>query len=255
MTVLVFTDFDGVLTGYNGQFVVQSQFYDTFFEDRNLHLLKPLEEMVTLLQRHFRDKDDAHPDRQFLIQPAAIRFLKEALRSDQIQIIIITANEIPYLQALFTYHEFSREEMERLVFKTGDKGMVVSDYLSPEFGSTVLQPRHIAVLDDEEVHVRGMISALTAMFHGDDGFSRYQHQPGTFPWERIGQDIMARSRTSSLPLIRRILVSPSLSLMPDPALSPLMRRRERLALHPDLADRPSADSTPHVSAVTKKNNG
>jgi len=132
--VIVCTNFAGTITQLPSEKLLENPFYQSLYigNDCRSGDLEP--NTVKLLKKKFGDPPDYNiQDSGLLMRKDAIQFFQEALSEKTVQIHIITDIPVKYVQALFEFHHFDREEISRLKIHSPteekNKGAIVSEVL------------------------------------------------------------------------------------------------------------------------------
>lgn len=201
--VLIYTDFDGTITGRVGFDTVSSDFYQSLLQnykkgaEQNYKTtpLKDENELQNLFETHFGTYKDGfnyeQEDADILMTAEAVTFFKNVLNNPDISVNIFTKNRSDYIKSLFKYHGFSQEEISQLQFdESGGKGYALHmSLMRPEN----IHPTHIYILDDSKSDYIDMtLIAEDALFKfHPDQIKKYNNPVGQFEWGKYQKDIEA----------------------------------------------------------------
>ncbi len=203
--ILIFTDFDGTMTGREGSKTVFGEFYQSLMvgysvgvrQDYKWTALKSPEEIQKLFEEKFgkygSDFNYAQEDADLLMSADAVAFFKQAINNPAITVKIITRNRQDYIQALLKYQGFSPEEISKIIIEDKKlKNIAVIESLSAE-ENMASKPTHIYVLDDSPADYGAMVSIAEAQEYGyrPEQIKKYNQGPGQFQWAQYQQDIQA----------------------------------------------------------------
>lgn len=196
--VLIMTDFDGTITGIPGFNVVNSNFFRLLTVPNNegapfdysVTKMKSESEIDALFVKEFGEyalrQTEAKGDRRFLMTDEVVRFMQEALSSDEVRVHIITLNRDEYVRAQFRYHGFTPTEIGKLKISAMlNKEHVVFHDLALFNKDQIAQ---IYVLDDSLTDFNAMTKAVTNQSLGERLIA-YNKSPGSFLWDCYLQDI------------------------------------------------------------------
>ncbi len=197
--IIIFTDFDGTLSGRDGSKTVFSPFYQSLLQgyvpgavnqEYRLTPLKNSDTIQSLFEKEFgpynKDFNYEQPGADLLLSREAVKFLHEMLKDENVSVQIITRNRQDYIRALLTYQGFTAEELNRL----GICDSLLKDRAVLQFLST--QTENVScvyVLDDSKEDYNRMLSAVIAYNFSDDQIRNYCMMPGCFEWGLYNQEI------------------------------------------------------------------
>jgi 2-hydroxy-3-keto-5-methylthiopentenyl-1-phosphate phosphatase len=196
--IIIFTDFDGTLSGREGGKTVFGLFYQSLLngdvpgvcQDYRKTPLKDSNTVQNLFEVKFgpysKEFNYDQPDADLLLSSEAVEFLHNMLNNDDVSVQIITRNRQDYIRALLTYQGFNPEELNKLgIFDSVRKDMAVQGFLSKqtETISTVY------VLDDSSTDYNFMVNAVTSFGFTGDQIKKYHKMPGCFEWGTYQKDI------------------------------------------------------------------
>ncbi|MCL5272524.1 MAG: hypothetical protein M1486_04325, partial [Gammaproteobacteria bacterium] len=197
--IVIYTDFDGTLTGKVGSATVFSPFYQSLLagysgkiQDYKQTPMKPGEEIQQLFVEQFglfKDGFDySQNDTEMLMSADAVLFLHELLKNDQVTINIITKNRADYITALLKYQGFSEEEINKISIQ--DSGYKF-DAVSQSLHSLKERASCLYILDDDKSNdYPAMYRAAQMNSYPADHIRGYNELPGQFNWSVYQNDIM-----------------------------------------------------------------
>lgn len=236
--ILVFSDFDGTITGRAGKETVFCPFYESLMvdaktkkspDDYHSPAFKKPHELQSIFEIKFGKYDTSfnynQPDADLLMSADTVAFFKAALNTPEVTINIISKNRKDYIYALFRYHGFTEDEISRLLIDdSGWKAVAVYQSLTlPENISN--KPSCLYILDDSSVDFEQMVSTAKNPMFGflPEQIKEYNKQPGQFDWKQYHcdiQELLAPSleHQSTIPLA---LAIDSLALTEDKVIPAL----------------------------------
>jgi hypothetical protein len=199
--VLVFSDFDGTITGRAGKRLVFSSFYQSLligYKEGEINWnykdspILPESQLLTQFTKKFGPYDTnfdySKEDSDILISKSAVKFFHQVLKNSRVKITVITKNRIEYTNTLFKYQGFNEEEIQNLhivdkyMYSKGfEVGMQLADL--PEKASWVY------VLDDDEDDFTSMCEGVGNSGYIEKQIRKYNLNPGTFDWGTYLVDI------------------------------------------------------------------
>ncbi|MFJ1267197.1 hypothetical protein ACD661_01360 [Legionella lytica] len=195
--IIIFTDFDGTLSGREGGKTVFEPFYQSLLNGYVSGVIQdyrqaPLKDSATiqgLFETQFgpyrEGFDYNQPDADLLLSREAVVFLHDMLNNEDVSVKIITRNRQDYIQALLTYQGFSTEELSKLVISDSlRKDTAVQRFLSAQPDIST-----VYVLDDSLTDYNQMVNAVAACRIPDSQTKKYHKTPGSFEWAVYHQDI------------------------------------------------------------------
>lgn len=197
--IVIYTDFDGTLTGKVGSATVFSPFYQSLLagysgkvQDYKQTPMKPNEELQQLFVEKFglfKDGFDySQNDTEMLMSADAVLFLHELLKNDQVTINIITKNRADYITALLKYQGFSEEEINKISIQ--DSGYKF-DAVSQSLHSLKERASYLYILDDDKSNdYPAMYRAAQMNSYHADHIRGYNELPGQFNWSVYQNDIL-----------------------------------------------------------------
>jgi 2-hydroxy-3-keto-5-methylthiopentenyl-1-phosphate phosphatase len=193
------TDFDGTITGKSGSETVFTSFYQSLLgegkrADYYSRSFKSAQEVQKLFEEKFGKFDSnfdySQKDAGILMSKEAVSFFKEALHNHDHSILIITKNRKDYIQALFRFHGFTEDEINKLTINdSGLKYEAAMNHLtSVEYRQN--RPDYIYILDDNREDYQEMVRAVEiwSKLHSEQ-IKQYNESPGQFKWAQYQQDI------------------------------------------------------------------
>lgn len=199
---LIYTDFDGTLTGQDGETTTSSDFYQSLFNvsaagGPQQAELKAPEVLNHLFKKHFGEDGK---DSEMLISPQAIDYLKASLSDPDVRLHIVSRNIGDYIRALEKYQEFTAAEIERLTILDARcvpqvsagknlnlKYTLVEQHVKQNYKSADIKIGRAYVFDDNRVDCQAMSDALRAC---DIEPTMIHTFAGGFDW-KIYQDALA----------------------------------------------------------------
>ncbi|KTD76608.1 sulfite exporter TauE/SafE family protein [Legionella waltersii] len=199
--VVVFSDFDGTITGRAGKKLVFTPFYQSLligYKDGEINWEYKDTPMISeeqLLARFTEKFGPYNPhivyskvDCDILISNSAVEFFHRVLKNPHVKVSVITKNRIEYTNALFKYQGFNEEEIKNLHIIDKylyNKGFEVQSQLSalPE------KADWIYILDDDEVDFASMCEGAQNSGYLDQQIRKYNLSPGAFDWATYLVDI------------------------------------------------------------------
>lgn len=187
---ILFTDFDGTITGQAGNATVYTEFYQSLLkgyvkgkkQDYKSTPMKSKEDVADLFVDKFGpyDPEKDYKDTKFLMGSDEIRFFKAMLCNPYITVHVITKNRREYIEAVFRYQGFSRNEINRLhIVDRGSKDHAVEQGLSAPLKAGQL----IYILDDDkDDHDLMAGAAKQKNTQGVAQIKTSNEKPGTFAW-------------------------------------------------------------------------
>ncbi|STX28805.1 Dot/Icm T4SS effector [Legionella beliardensis] len=226
---LIYTDFDGTITGRDGSKTVFSTFYASLQQapDKNNYRLSPLknnEEVQQLFRTKFgeftSDFDYTKEDADMLMHKDAVIFFHELLQQENVIISIVTKNRADYIQAMLQYQGFSAEEINKInIMDSGRKYTDVNWHIQQQKGNESIDS--IYIMDDSQADYRAMIQAAQA-----NGYaycvSAHNEGVGQFKWSVYLDDIQRALQTQMEEAPLEIESPDSPAFYPAFSLSPLV---------------------------------
>lgn len=203
--ILIFTDFDGTITGREGLKTVLDDFYQSLMvgyiaekrQNYKMATLQPSEEVQKIFEKKFgkytRNFNYGQKDADILMSANAVAFFKQAVNNPAVTVKIITKNRQDYIQEVLKYHGFTQEEISKIIIDdTGHKERAVHESLNAEQNSEP-KPSHIYILDDNESDFGAMVTAAESPKYGyqAEQIKKYNQKPGQFQWAQYQQEIHA----------------------------------------------------------------
>lgn len=196
--IIIFTDFDGTLSGREGGKTVFEPFYQSLLNgyapgkilNYRQAPLKDKDTVQSLFEEKFGPYNEKFNYEQdgadHLLSPEAVKFLHTMLSNDDVSVQIITKNRQDYIRALLTYQGFSEEELTKLgIFDSVRKDMAVKGFLSMQTDTI----SSIYILDDNLEDFNYMVNAAISFGLAESQIQKYYKMPGTFEWATYQQDI------------------------------------------------------------------
>ncbi|MDR3503822.1 MAG: hypothetical protein P4L79_14685 [Legionella sp.] len=189
--IIIFTDFDGTLSGREGGKTVFEEFYQSLLngyvprvsQDYRKPPLKDSDTVQSLFEAQFGPYNKKfnydQPEADLLLSREAVEFLHDMLSNDDVSVQIITRNRADYIRALLTYQGFNAEELNKLgIFDSVRKDMAVQGFLSQQ--TDIISS--IYVLDDSRADYNYMVNAVASFGFTDEKIQKYHKMPGCFEW-------------------------------------------------------------------------
>lgn len=202
--ILIFSDFDGTITGREGANTVFCTFYNSLMVDVSMKEspddyrsppFKGRQELQALFEEKFGSYDTnftySQPDADLLMSADAVAFFKEALNNPAITVNIISKNRKDYIYTLFRYHQFTEDEINQLLIDdSGVKSLAVSNSLLLR-ENVEQKPSYLYILDDNAIDFQHMIETAEHQVFGfsPEQIKKYHENPGTFNWRQYQNDI------------------------------------------------------------------
>ncbi|WP_133137373.1 hypothetical protein [Legionella rowbothamii] len=196
--IIIFTDFDGTLSGREGGKTVFGLFYQSLLsgyvpgvqQDYRATPLKDSDAVQSLFETKFgpykKDFNYDQPETDLLLSREAVEFLHNMLSNDDVSVQIITKNRKDYIRALLTYQGFNPDELNKLgIFDSVRKDMAVQGFLSKQTETLSA----VYVLDDSLEDYNYMLRAVTSFGLADHQIQKYHKKSGCFEWSAYQQDI------------------------------------------------------------------
>ncbi|HAU1321867.1 TPA: HAD family hydrolase [Legionella pneumophila] len=196
--VIIFTDFDGTVTGRSGNETVFTEFYQSLLQgykkdveqDYKSTPMKDPIEVQALFEAKFgkynENFDHSQQDADFLMRPEAVAFFHEVLKNDDVTVNIVTKNRVEYIQAVFKYQGFSDEEIRKLT--TLESGYKFND-VNSQLNNQTEKANRIYVLDDSPTDYAAMLHAVKSNGYNDEEIRGYRKNPGEFEWSQYLEDV------------------------------------------------------------------
>lgn len=190
--VIFLSDFDGTATKLPGNDLVYTEFYQSLLRNyvpgqrqNYKRQMISMEERQKKFEEKFNGPYDPQKnydanDEKILLNADAVAMYKELLSNPDVRLCFITKNQKDYIESLFLFHGFSKEEISRLDVR--DSGNKYND--AKAILDTEPAVKAIYVLDDNEDDYDAMHRAATefAENHNDVKINAYHHAPGDFKW-------------------------------------------------------------------------
>lgn len=196
--IVIYTDFDGTITGKPGNAIVFKDFYQSLLmgykndvkQDYKSTPMKDIHQILYLFEEKFGSYDQSfnfqQEDSNFLMSSEAVTFFHAIFENPDVEINIITRNRAEYIIALFTYQGFTTEEINRLsIMESGFK----HDDVAMNLQSQKESPGYIYILDDSVADFEEMMKAAKLVGYNSEQIRGYRKDPGEFEWIKYLQDI------------------------------------------------------------------
>ncbi|WP_298627053.1 hypothetical protein [uncultured Legionella sp.] len=198
--IVIYTDFDGTVTGKVGKNAVFSPFYQSLLvgytegkvQDYKNTPMKPNGDIQELFENKFglfsHGFDYSQEDTSFLMSADAVLFFHDLLKSERVSINIVTKNRADYISALFKYQGFSAEEIQKItILDSGLKYQDVTEHLN----SLKERASYLYILDDDGLSdYPDMVLAAQHNLYNEQQIRGYNELPGQFNWQTYHQDIL-----------------------------------------------------------------
>jgi hypothetical protein len=198
--IVIYTDFDGTVTGKVGSTTVFSPFYQSLLagysvgkiQDYRQTPMKSREEVQQLFEEQFGLFNDSFDytqnDTTMLMSADAVTFFHELLKKEQVTINIITRNRADYITALLSYQGFSEEEIKKITF---DDSGYKFDAVNRDLNKLKEKPAYLYILDDDgKSDYPAMYQAAQLNSYKVDQIHGYNELPGQFKWSTYQKDIL-----------------------------------------------------------------
>ncbi|HAT1802690.1 TPA: hypothetical protein I8Z04_001349 [Legionella pneumophila] len=196
--VIIFTDFDGTVTGRSGNETVFTEFYQSLLQGykkdveqdyKNTPMKDPIEAQALFEAKYGKYNENFDHDQQdvdFLMSPEAVAFFHEVLKNDAVTVNIVTKNRAEYIKAVFKYQGFSDEEIEKLtILESGYKFNDVNSQLN----HPTERANRVYILDDSPTDYAEMLRAVKGRGYNEEEIRGYCKNPGEFEWSRYLEDV------------------------------------------------------------------
>lgn len=198
--IVIYTDFDGTVTGKVGSTTVFSPFYQSLLagysagkiQDYKQTAMKSRAEVQQLFEEKFGLFNDSFDytqnDTRMLMSADAVTFFHELLKKEQVTINIITRNRADYITALLSYQGFSEEEIKKI--SIDDSGYKF-DAVNRNLNWLKEKPAYLYILDDDgKFDYPAMYEAAQLNSYKADQIRGYNELPGQFNWSTYQKDIL-----------------------------------------------------------------
>ncbi|GAN22185.1 hypothetical protein lptwr_00061 [Legionella pneumophila] len=196
--VIIFTDFDGTVTGRSGNETVFTEFYQSLLQGykkdveqdyKNTPMKDPIEAQALFEAKYGKYNENFDHDQQdvdFLMSPEAVAFFHEVLKNDDVTVNIVTKNRAEYIKAVFKYQGFSDEEIEKLtILESGYKFNDVNSRLN----HPTERANRVYILDDSPTDYAEMLRAVKGKGFNEEEIRGYRKNPGEFEWSQYVEDV------------------------------------------------------------------
>ncbi|HDV5711165.1 TPA: Dot/Icm T4SS effector phosphotyrosine phosphatase Ceg4 [Legionella pneumophila] len=196
--VIIFTDFDGTVTGRSGNETVFTEFYQSLLQGykkdveqdyKNTPMKDPIEAQALFEAKYGKYNENFDHDQQdvdFLMSPEAVAFFHEVLKNDDVTVNIVTKNRAEYIKAVFKYQGFSDEEIEKLtILESGYKFNDVNSRLN----HPTERANRVYILDDSPTDYAEMLRAVKGKGYNEEEIRGYHKNPGEFEWSQYLEDV------------------------------------------------------------------
>ncbi|HFS7659911.1 TPA: hypothetical protein ACH1R5_000561 [Legionella pneumophila] len=196
--VIIFTDFDGTVTGRSGNETVFTEFYQSLLQgyqkdveqDYKSTPMKDPIEVQALIEAKFGEYsenfDHSQQDVDFLMRPEAVAFFHEVLKNDDVTVNIVTKNRVEYIKAVFKYQGFSDEEISKLT--TLESGYKFND-VNSRLNHQTEKANRVYILDDSPTDYAEMLRAVKGKGYNEEEIRGYRKNPGEFEWSQYLEDV------------------------------------------------------------------
>ncbi|HAZ7573633.1 haloacid dehalogenase-like hydrolase [Legionella sp. PATHC032] len=196
--VIIFTDFDGTVTGRSGNETVFTEFYQSLLQgyqkdveqDYKSTPMKDPIEVKALFEAKFGEYnenfDHSQQDVAFLMRPEAVAFFHEVLKNDDVIVNIVTKNRVEYIKAVFKYQGFSDEEISKLT--TLESGYKFND-VNSRLNHQTEKANRVYILDDSPTDYAEMLRAVKGNGYNEEEIRGYSKDPGEFEWSQYLEDV------------------------------------------------------------------
>ncbi|MGX6642379.1 Dot/Icm T4SS effector phosphotyrosine phosphatase Ceg4 [Legionella pneumophila] len=196
--VIIFTDFDGTVTGRSGNETVFTEFYQSLLQGykkdveqdyKNTPMKDPIEAQALFEAKYGKYNENFDHDQQdvdFLMSPEAVAFFHEVLKNDDVTVNIVTKNRAEYIKAVFKYQGFSDEEISKLtILESGYKFNDVNSRLN----HPTERANRVYILDDSPTDYAEMLRAVKGKGYNEEEIRGYRKNPGEFEWSQYLEDV------------------------------------------------------------------
>ncbi|HAT2094888.1 TPA: HAD family hydrolase [Legionella pneumophila] len=196
--VIIFTDFDGTVTGRSGNETVFTEFYQSLLQGykkdveqdyKNTPMKDPIEVQALFEAKYGKYNENFDHDQQdvdFLMRPEAVAFFHEVLKNDDVTVNIVTKNRFEYIKAVFKYQGFSDEEIKKLtILESGYKFNDVNSRLN----HSTERANRVYILDDSPTDYAEMLRAVKDKGYNEEEIRGYRKNPGEFEWSQYLEDV------------------------------------------------------------------
>lgn len=196
--VIIFTDFDGTVTGRSGNETVFTDFYQSLLQGykkdveqdyKNTPMKDPIETQALFEAKYGKYNENFDHDQQdvdFLMSPEAVAFFHEVLKNDDVTVNIVTKNRAEYIKAVFKYQGFSDEEIEKLtILESGYKFNDVNSRLN----YPTERANRVYILDDSPTDYAEMLRAVKGKGYNEEEIRGHRKNPGEFEWSQYLEDV------------------------------------------------------------------
>ncbi|HAT7855828.1 TPA: hypothetical protein JA047_07705 [Legionella pneumophila] len=196
--VIIFTDFDGTVTGKSGNETVFTELYQSLLQGykkdveqdyKNTPMKDPIEAQALFEAKYGKYNENFDHDQQdvdFLMSPEAVAFFHEVLKNDDVTVNIVTKNRAEYIKAVFKYQGFSDEEISKLtILESGYKFNDVNSRLN----HPTERANRVYILDDSPTDYAEMLRAVKGKGYNEEEIRGYRKNPGEFEWSQYLEDV------------------------------------------------------------------
>ncbi|HAT7073386.1 TPA: hypothetical protein JAN90_11580 [Legionella pneumophila] len=196
--VIIFTDFDGTVTGRSGNETVFTEFYQSLLQGykkdveqdyKNTPMKDPIEAQALFEAKYGKYNENFDHDQQdvdFLMRPEAVAFFHEVLKNDDVTVNIVTKNRVEYIKAVFKYQGFSDEEISKLT--TLESGYKFND-VNSRLNHQTEKANQVYILDDSPTDHAEMLRAVKGKGYNEEEIRGYCKNPGEFEWSQYLEDV------------------------------------------------------------------
>ncbi|HAT1775624.1 haloacid dehalogenase-like hydrolase [Legionella pneumophila] len=196
--VIIFTDFDGTVTGRSGNETVFTEFYQSLLQGykkdveqdyKNTPMKDPIEAQALFEAKYGKYNENFDHDQQdvdFLMSPEAVAFFHEVLKNNDVTVNIVTKNRVEYIKAVFKYQGFSDEEISKLT--TLESGYKFND-VNSRLNHQTEKANRVYILDDSPTDYAEMLRAVKGKGYNEEEIRGYHKSPGEFEWSQYLEDV------------------------------------------------------------------
>lgn len=189
--VLIYTDFDGTVTGRAGGNLVFTPFYKSLLTKPGHYKMTPMkepQECQALFVKEFGEYKDAFSvnknDTDRLMSQDAVAFFHYALNNKEIKVKILTRNRHEYIKAMFAYQGFTEDEIANIEI---DDYNVKSEGVATDIWQYEKNKAHLYVMDDDQDDYESMKRQVSSW--DKDKIHGGNEAVGQFKWNQYLEEV------------------------------------------------------------------